>query len=221
MTTHWGVPLYLHPAVDPATWEWVGRTLRAPDFVVVNVSNGPGRPNDPYYLDAIETVRGCELVGYVDVAYGRRPARAVRDDAAAWRDHYGVRSVMLDQVPSAAVWHRTMATLVAGLRADGATQLVANPGSAVAPELAGLFDISAVFEGSWADYVTTPPRATAGPGSRPTWHLVHSCPSADQDRALELARDSGAAYVFVTERALPNPYDTIPHALRSARGTPR
>ena len=214
MTVHWGMPLYVHPAADPATWEWVGHTLKAPDFVVVNVSNGPGAPDDPYYGAALEALRACEVVGYVDAAYGRRPARAIREDAAAWRERYGVTAVMLDQLPSAPVWERTVRAIVEALRADAVSQLVANPGAPLPEGLAAHFDLSAVFEGAWAEYARAPWPPHPASERLPTWHLVHDCPPAEQARALALAEQRGARFVFATERHLPNPYDAIPAALR-------
>ena len=65
------IPLYVHPAEDPAAWHRLitraGRTYG----VVINPANGPGREPDPAFVTAAGALRaaGARLLGYLDTDY--------------------------------------------------------------------------------------------------------------------------------------------------------
>lgn len=176
------------------------------DFAVVNVANGPGRGVDPSYTDALTAVL-TPLVGYVDVDYGRRHLDAVVADLVAWRLQYGITGVMLDRVPRSPTGHWSL-EVIDGLRADGATTVIANPGCPVPAELVLRADVTCVAEMAWTTYrhhLAPPPGA---PPER-VWHLIHSCPARHQMDAIGRARRHGAGLGWVTSGSLPNPWRTL------------
>jgi hypothetical protein len=45
------------------------------------------------------------------------------------------------------------------------------------------------------------------------WHIIYGTPTASAvAQAVQLSRQRGAGYVYVTPDTLPNPYDTLPTA---------
>lgn len=206
MSVRPAAPWYLHPAEDPEAW----RRLVAGcglEFAVINVHNGPGAATDPAYAEALTDGSATPLVGYVDVSYGRRPVGAVRADAAAWRDRYGVRAIFLDQVPSTVREGAWSLDLVDGLRADGCDLVALNPGTVPHPDVVRVGDVTCVFEGTGREHrrATFPPWLNAE-GDRKLWHLVHSCPPRRQPAAARRAARRGAQLAWATAGTLPNPW---------------
>ncbi|WP_232547021.1 spherulation-specific family 4 protein [Propioniciclava soli] len=201
-------PFYLHPAEHPTAWEFLRQGPLGLAFAVVNVASGPGPEGDPYYTEALRPGIRTPLLGYVNTGYGQRDADAVRRDAATWRERYGVSGVMLDCVSTDAP--STTLELIGALRADGATKVALNPGAPCAPEVVAAADVTCVSECAWSTYagLAWPDRPAAGP----TWHLVHGVPLADITAARDVAARRGAAFVWVTDATLPNPYARLPEA---------
>lgn len=199
-------PWYLHPVTDPAAWARLRAGTVGLGFAVVNVDSGPGERLDPDYREALAGV-ATPLVGYVNVAYGRRSSAAVLADFGAWQERYGVHGVMLDQVPVAPAGQWRL-ELIDQLRAAGAGLVVANPGCPVAAELVLRADVTCVAEMGWAAYQE---HEAPDPGAEPArvWHLIHSCPPRWQAEALARAAAGGAGWVWATAGRLPNPWQTL------------
>lgn len=207
------LPWYIHPAEEPAAWRSLAERRIRPSFVVVNVHDGPGGPDDPWYPEALARLRHLRLLGYVDVAYGeRRPADVLRD-VQAWLRMYRVGGVMFDRVPSGAASTPRLQEYVAGARRAGATFVVGNPGVPPALGHLALFDVTCVFEGAAADHgrFRPPPGLNRVPRAR-VWHLVHACPPEELAETTARAARSGAGHAFVTDRTLPNPWAGFPLA---------
>ena len=198
-------PWYLHPAEEAASWELLVRGCGLA-FAVINVHNGPGKALDGYYAAALEQGCGTPLAGYVDVAYGARSVGQTLRQAEAWRRWYGVRSVMLDQVPSVPRQGGWSVDVVDALRNAGCERVLLNPGTVPHPDLVEAADVTCTFEGSWRDYSRARPAASDAADRCRTWHLVHSCPPQSQSRALELASARGVGHAWVTAGILPDPW---------------
>jgi hypothetical protein len=220
-TVRTALPWYVHPAEDPTAWAALAAGEPRPSFAVVNVHNGPGEPDDPWYPAALARLRAMRLVGYVDVAYGeRRPADVLRD-VCAWLDVHKVGGVMLDQLPADAASVGRCAQYVSAARRAGAGFVVGNPG--VEPQLAHLamFDVTCVFEGPADAHVNFRPSSALAriPRSR-VWHLVHSCPPDLLDEVTARAGRMGAGHAFVTDRVMPHPWGGFPRSRVAAVGEP-
>ena len=199
-------PFYVHPLEAPDAWARL-RAGTGLAFAVVNVADGPGDDRDDAYRAALAPGCATPLVGYVDVAYGRRPVAAVLADAAAWRSQWGVRSVMLDQVPSAPRAGAWSLDVIDALRAQGAERVVTNPGTVPHPELLDAADATCVVEGGPRTHAAAcfPAWLRAVDPAR-VWHLLHSCPAPLQPAALALAGRRGAGLAWATAGRLPNPW---------------
>ncbi len=151
------------------------------------------------------------LAGYVDTAYGRRPAREIEDELARYRSWYGIRAVFLDQVSAVPEHLLRYRRIVAGVRARGAGHVVFNHGAYPDAAYAQLADLLVTFEGPWRAYrhVRAPDWASRLPAER-FCHLVYAAPRPVLARALAQAGRCNAGVVYVTDRTGANPWDGLP-----------
>ncbi|WP_432135299.1 MULTISPECIES: spherulation-specific family 4 protein [unclassified Streptomyces] len=215
------VPLYVHPAEDPAAWHRLIRSAAATYAVVLNPGNGPGAAPDPAFAAAAAALReaGARLLGYVDSDYGLRPRAAVLDDLRRHQEWYGVQGCFLDRVSAAPAGLPACRGLVRGLRRQGAATVVLNPGVHPAPGYLRLADLTVTFEGHWSVYVSgfsRPEWVTRQPAGR-LCHLVYGVPGALVPLAVRTARERGAAVCCPVTGELPNPWSELTPVLN---GTP-
>lgn len=202
-------PWYVHPASDPAAWDRLtnGSALA---FAVVNAANGPA-PDDPYYKPVLAAGSATPLLGYVDTAYGSRPAETVLAEARLWLEIPAVQGIMLDCVPSVlrqGAWNLDM---IERLRELGAETVAVNPGTPPDPALIQHADVTCVAEFDWATFQNwTPPDSLRGLAPERLWMLTYDVPPAEQPRALALLQSLGAGMGWATEGVLPNPWATLP-----------
>ncbi|HJD80828.1 spherulation-specific family 4 protein [Kitasatospora aureofaciens] len=219
------VPLYVHPAVDPAAWQAVAAADPARiAAVVLNLADGPGEVPDHVFADAAEELRaaGLPLVGYADTDYGRRPHAAVVADILTYRQRHGITGVYLDQVathPGALAHYRRLATAA---RAAGCGTVVFGHGEHPDPGYAevGLADLLVTFEGDWDAYrAMTLPLWTGRHAASRFCHLVYDVPaeSAQDAAALITARRAGVG--CAVPGAGENPWRTLPYGLTAAELT--
>ncbi|MGW0537323.1 spherulation-specific family 4 protein [Streptomyces sp. NPDC003032] len=209
------VPLYVHPAADPAAW----RTLvaAAPQLygVVLNAADGPGAAPDPAFADASRALReaGARVLGYVDTAYGRRPPEAVADDVDKHRAWYEVDGCFFDQVSPGRRELRHCRRLVRSARERGARTVVLNPGVHPAPGYARAADLLVTFEGHWSTYLRsfTVPSWTGRHSPEHFCHLVYGVPPALARLAGRTAARRGAGVHCAVPGAGPNPWTRPPH----------
>jgi hypothetical protein len=211
------VPLYVHPAVDPAAW----RTLvdHAPLLygVVLNAADGPGTAPDAGFAAAAGALRsaGVRVLGYVDTDYGRRPARAVTGDYERHRDWYGTDGFFLDQVAPDQAGVRHYRRLTRAARSRGAGTVVLNPGLCPAPGYAAFADLLVTFEGGWEAYRAAPaaPPWTRTHPPETFCHLVHGVPRGLAGLAARTAALRRAAVHCAVPGRGPNPWSALPPAL--------
>lgn len=216
------VPLYVHPAADPAAWQAL--VAAAPQLygVVLNAADGPGTAPDPAFTAASQALReaGVRVLGYVDTAYGERPLAAVTDDLDRHRAWYGVDGCFLDQVVSGRRELRDCRRMVRSVRERGADTVVLNPGVHPAPGYARAADLLVTFEGHWTTYLRSfaAPSWTAKHPPEQFCHLVYGVPPALARLAGRTAVQRGAGVHCAVPGAGPNPW-TQPPPLPVSGGT--
>lgn len=205
------MPAYFHPAVAAGDWHRLARGGAGVGAVIFNVASGPGAEREAELGVVAEAVRaaGIPLLGYVDTAYGWRPAEAVDAEIHRYRRWYGIDGVFLDQAsssPALLPWYRAVAD-----DARRVGTVVLNPGVYPDERYADLADALVTFEGPWAAYgaVRPPAWALRRPASS-FWHLVYGTPPEQLGAALRHAEVCNVGVVYVTDRCGVNPWDGLP-----------
>lgn len=211
------IPLYVHPAEDPAAWHRLITRAARTYGVVLNPANGPGEVPDPAFLAAAEALRavGARLLGYVDTDYGARDPAEVVADARRHQQWYAAEGCFLDQTTAGPDGLPACRRLVRSLRKLGLSTMVLNPGVHPAPGYVALADLTVTFEGHWSTYVAA--------FSRPSWterqpperfcHLVYGVPAPLVPLAVRTATERGAAVCGPVTGEPPNPWSRLTPAL--------
>ncbi len=206
-----GAPAYFCPGPLWAQTLAAGPSLR---FAVINPGDGPGLSYDPAYAATATAAEaaGVHLLGYVPTCWGSRPRADVLRDVRRYRDWYGLTGVFLDEASTSVEGLRHYAELTDAVRCHAAGSVVAlNPGVTPDEGYAAIADLLLVFEGSWAAYARwSPPTWRRHHPRARFWHVVYATPPQALPMALDRARSSGAELVYVTDRALDNPWDGLP-----------
>ncbi len=214
------IPLYVHPAEDPAAWHRLINCAARTYAVVLNPANGPGRVPDPAFVAAAEALRtaGARLLGYLDTDYGARDPDDITADLRRHQEWYAVDGCFLDQAPAAPHALPDCRRLVRSARRLGASTVVLNPGVHPAPGYARLADLTVTFEGPWSRYVSDfsrPAWTTRVPAER-LCHLVYGVPEPLVPLALRTAKERGAGVCGPVTGEPPNPWSRLTPALAEA-----
>jgi hypothetical protein len=180
-------------------------------FVVLNPASGPGSAPDVGYQAAIDRLgrRSTAVVGYVDTGYGERLVADVLADVSRWESWYGVTNIFFDQAASGKRDLSLYRRYVHAVHDNGGRALL-NPGRYPDRAYLELADVTVTFEGtpdayrrqrrpSWAKHID-PARV---------WNLIYSTPAAELASTLRLTRTRGAGFVYITDDALPDPWNAL------------
>jgi hypothetical protein len=204
------LPMYVHPLDDPVGWRaltgYAGEVT-----VIVNVHDGPGEyPNSSYEeVTAALRLAGVDMIGYVDLDYGARPAGDVWRDVVDWELRYPVSGLFFDRVAA----DREGLAQVAHVVRSVSRPVVLNPGTRPDAGYADLAATVCTFEGGWRQY-----RAAASSVDWPNAaHLVYGVPRGELDEATALLRRRVSSGL-VSDLDGPNPYHGLPAGLRGKAG---
>ena len=226
------VPAYFYP-----TW-WVGSpwdelnaaAARIPVEAIMNPASGPGAAANSdyqYAVGALQTAGGL-VIGYVPTGYGSRSAADVTADVASYIAWYGVDGIFLDEMGNQ-LGGLDYVALYAAIKALGAElHVVGNPGSPFAQveALVPAADTLVIFEGPLQNVDPNGASFRNYPGKGPYAGLPLWFNNYDSSQFANIVYDVGspfkmfaalvkavihnASYVYLTDDALPNPYDTLP-----------
>lgn len=212
-------PAYFYPAGEGLkSWEkLIASAAKAPVVAIVNPDSGPGKRRDPRYAELFVRAKNSPitLIGYVTLSYAERPLSAVKADIDSWLHFYpGVQGIFFDEQPSQAE-HAHFAEEAFAYARHQIKQgvFVTNPGVPCAPEYLAGHDAPAacMFEHHAGFEQFQPPDWLASKGGQHLAVLVYQVKSADEMRkALQLALQKGAGYVYITDAAGPVPWDHLP-----------
>ena len=211
------VPAFFPPG---RLWSQVDSAAPRLQLVVMNPASGPGPAYDQSYGSVVRTAqkRGIGVVGYVDTNYGARGLSAVEADVEKYFSWYHVNGIFFDRASidcalavAPTSYYATLNAYVK--RRGGAARTILNPGRQTNECFLADADILLTFEGSDAQYLNSysAPAWVAKYSPSHFWHVIYAAShAAKMARAVQLSKERGAGYVYVTPDALPSPYDTLP-----------
>ena len=216
-------PAYGYPGTNRVLWESLLQAQDLLGHVIINPGSGPGEVRDPEWTREVAALggRGVPMLGYLNLAYSKKPVGALLAEADLWRRWYGIVDFFLDCAPSLNV--RRTAEVAEILRISArAGELVANAGTRTSHDVARHFDAVVEHEGH-------PPFAHAGPKVLEVWlrehrdaedggrdvatgrsWIVHGADAAAASTTLRSAHSAGVAEIWVTDLVGANPYRDLP-----------
>ncbi len=221
--TRLAVPAYQDPG--SAQWNaWAVPRAKAIGIMIVNLDNGD---DEAYYSSVDEAIRasrkqGIFVIGYTYTGYGTRDPKIVRRKIDAVYQNYLVDGIFFDEVPTdcnaSDPFFPTQFSYYEALtnyvhQKAGARITVLNPGTYSASDCwMGITNILVNWEGkdfpnyrdNYVDYAWThkyPPDRF--------WHIVYGMGANQLQKALALAKQRNAGWVYLTDEA-GNPYARPP-----------
>jgi len=209
-TSGMAIPAYFYPGVL-----WGEATSGSPDvtgYLVMNPDNGPGLSSDPAYVAAVNAAiaAGYRVLGYVFTSNAARLATNVKADIDAYKSWYNVSGIFLDETSGLLADVAYYQDLADYIRATAGTYVVLNPGAVPDETYMGIGDSVVVTESDYAAYLTWSPPSWAASYPGKTTHLIHGVAAANLDAVFALSQARHADNVYITDDALPNPWDTLP-----------
>jgi hypothetical protein len=205
------IPLYTYPG---ATWDQTISAKAAhpsvPIAAIVNPSNGPGYSKDSNYEAGIQELKeaGVIVLGYVSTAYTNRDLNSVKSDIDSWKSWYPeVQGIFLDEQTnwSGPEWYYDQADEYA--KSKGFTMTVGNPGANSIPSYLDTVDVVLIYESPGLPDLGNYQGWSAYPNNK--LGMIPFSVSSMPDQWVQDA-SSIAGWIYVTDDALPNPWDSLP-----------
>jgi hypothetical protein len=203
------IPAYFYPG---AFWTELDATAPRGTVVVMNPASGPGVSSDPFYVSAVAAAQaaGMRVLGYVDTNYAAVSTGTVESQIDSYKLWYAVDGIFLDRASAASgdiAYYTTLSTYIHGA---AGTYVCLNPGTAPDTGYFAIADLIAIFEDTYANYLSFSPPVWAATYASQVAHLIYRTIDLDMASALALARTNDAGVVYVTDQDLPNPWGALP-----------
>jgi hypothetical protein len=215
------VPAYFYPRwTTPESNSWDDLALaagRVPVIAIMNPRSGPGSVGDANYRRAVAEMHqsGGRVIGYVPTAYGARPLAAVKLDVDRYYYWYpGIDGIFFDEASGTAT-----AKDLAYYQACFAYVKAKNPAALVQHNQGGRTDQAytqvstqiAVFEGEVSSFgADAVPEWSAGVPGDCLFALAYHADAAAMRVAATTAAASNVRWVYFTDDAKPNPWNSLP-----------
>ncbi len=190
---------------------------------VMNPGSGPGSRQSAAYVNTVNKTKaaGVRVLGYVYTKYGARHSAAVKSDIDKYYNWYNVDGVFFDEAEyrdcTDDLYYKNLYDYVE----QKGGEVILNPGTQTRECYADSADVIVNFEDTYAAYAQKDntgvyeydKKEPAWVHNYPPslfWHLVHSTPHAAMKDAVNLGKERGAYYMYVTPDTMSNPWDTLP-----------
>jgi hypothetical protein len=206
------VPLYTDP--PSIYWNMVidAKALhpQVPMIVTINPDNGPGGFIDQNYTGLMQKLKsaGIIVLGYIPTDQGRQDITAVMKEIDEYRTWYAVNGILFDEMPTDPGKEGYYKSLNDFAKSQGLTFTVGNPGAAIPESYVGILDNIIIYEDAGLPDLQ----------SLQGWHLKYNkkdfsitpynVASLDQSYVINATKYVG--YIYITDRNLPNPWNTLP-----------
>jgi Spherulation-specific family 4 len=205
------IPLYSYPGPE---WDVVVQAKLAhpsvPIVAVINPSNGPGDAQDQNYVSGVDKLRsaGITVLGYVHTSYAARNASSVLADVNSYKAWYAVNGIFFDEMSNVAGSESYYASLSDHAKSIGLTFTVGNPGAGVPASFIGTVDCIVVYESQGLPSSSSLAAWTMGMTKGNFAIMAYGVDQLNIPSTRDLS--GNAAYIYVTDSSLPNPYGTLP-----------
>ncbi len=217
------IPLYFYPNQEWAKLENYTPGLYA---VIINPDSGPGTNFDPVYNKWINDLRssGIEVLGYVPTFFNDGTL-TLNEDEGYINDYYkwyNVSGIFLDQVASNCnesniKFYGTLYNYIKGNQIAG-NMVFMDPGVGVGQCYRNISDIINIFENNYSVFVKENMTYVKTSSYNPN-HLsmiVYDVPnSTNMKHVINISRNLGIGYVFITNRSGSNPFDSLPEYIKN------
>ncbi|MCB0108131.1 MAG: fibronectin type III domain-containing protein [Caldilineaceae bacterium] len=223
---HLLLPLYRYPEWwDSASYIWddvAAAQQQTAITAIINPQDGPGGgpPNEDYQKGLRELQNaGVTMLGYVRTNYGKRDINLVLNDVALYADHfatYGVSGIFFDEVLDTNGKIDYYAQLYSAVKATASLNFVAvNPGTNATESYLTrpAADLVIVADLPATEWVTYRADSYLQNYQAARFGAVISAASSDfaaAQTALRAAGERNIGYIYVTDDAEPNPWDSLP-----------
>lgn len=206
------VPAYFYPG---AGWSRADASKPVPRIMILDVSGtGAGSAPERKYQTAVKRAQaaGVTIMGYVDTDYTGRPPAAVEADVRNYQAWYNVTDIFFDQVSSGRAqlpYYREVSRYVHTVNPGSAVML--NPGVYPDRKYMSVGDIVMVFENTYANYLDlrVPNWVRKYPAARFAY-VIYATSVAQLPRAVSLAEERHAGFVYVTDGTGLERYNSLP-----------
>ncbi len=202
------LPGYFYPGLL-----WQKAALAKGTWMIINPDSGSGASISEDYVKNVPTIQaaGLKAIGYVSTRYANRPIDEVRADIERYYAWYHVDGIFLDEVPTDPAHLAYYQDLAATIRLHAGSLVVLNPGTVPNEQYVAIGDTNVVFEGTYASYkrASFPVWMSTYPSAKFS-HLVYQTPSKYLGAVMRRSRALNAGFVYITNDAFPNPWDTLP-----------
>jgi hypothetical protein len=215
------VPAYFYPSgAGLDGWNQLARDARSINIdAILNPASGPGTALDPKYVAVVNNLRsaGGNVFGYVSTRYGNRDMAAVIHDIMSYIEWYNINGIFVDEMANTReglAYYEQLYCYIRALKSN--YRVIGNPGMPYTLEgYLRAADTLVVFEGPSTRLSSSRPLVIAPwfanyPPERFA-NIVYAAKSTtDLMRAVRAAGRAHAGAVFITDGALPNPYQGLP-----------
>ena len=204
------IPAYFYPG---PLWDQAIAGAPIVEVMIMNPASGPGSSQDPNYVNAVNDAQaaGIKVIGYVHTSYGARDANIVKSEVDLYKLWYGVDGIFFDEVSTSASDLAYYTDLSDYTKATAGTYVALNPGTIPDEGYMSIGDAVNIFEGTDATYKNWDPPSWVDIHADKVVNLVHATSSNKKMKnAIKKSKERNSTRVYVTNDALPNPWDTLP-----------
>jgi spherulation-specific family 4 protein len=206
------VPLYTYPT--STTWDTMIQSKIAnpsvPMVAIINPSSGPGSAQDLNYVTGIQELQAANItvLGYTYTSYSSRSASAVQADEDKYKAWYNVNGIFFDEMSNIAGEESYYKNLDTYAKALGFTLTVGNPGTDTLSSYVGTVDNIVIYESSGLPSLSYLDGWHSNYDKRNFSMLPYGVSTLDSSYVASAISYLG--YIYITNDALSNPWDSLP-----------
>jgi hypothetical protein len=214
------IPLYIYPQMINGRSNWlplVEAARKIPVVAIINPNSGPGGKPNSDYAQGLKLLQqgGVKTIGYVATNYGKRPIEQVKADVDVYNAHFNVQGIFLDEGASSLQQLNYYSEVYRYIKSKKKLQqVIVNPGTHIDEAYFSqpVTDQAVIFENFGKEWPAYQPSTYVNKYDRQHFALMlHGViDRAKMQSYIELAVKRNIGYVYITNDADSNPWDSLP-----------